>query len=43
MPRRSVPTESFRSQASHNKWLRAGIWIFIVIFAFSAFGLVFAR
>lgn len=43
MPRRPVPYESFRSQAGHNKWLKAGIWVFIFIFAFSALGLIFAR
>jgi hypothetical protein len=43
MPRRPAPTESFRTQASHNGWIKAGIWIFIVIFAFGAFGLIFAR
>ncbi|HEY8321542.1 MAG TPA: hypothetical protein VIG46_07145 [Candidatus Baltobacteraceae bacterium] len=43
MPRRPAPYESIRSQAQHNKWLKAGIWIFIVIFAMSAFGMIFAR
>lgn len=43
MPRRPASNESFRAQAGHNAWLKAGIWIFIFIFAFSALGLIFAR
>ncbi len=41
MPRRPAP-ESLRAHAGHNPWLKVGIWVFIFIFAFGAFGLMFA-
>lgn len=43
MPRRRpVPYESLKQRAARTRWLRVGIWVFIIIFAFSVVGGLFA-
>jgi len=40
--RKHVPYETLKQRAARTKWIRIGVWIFIIVFAFSVVGGLFA-